>query len=44
MWWKTLSGQMQAEVDRVVRQELEKVEAEAAANREHASIQNEAVN
>ena len=44
MWWKTLSGQMQAEVDRVVRQELEKVEAEAAANRERASIQNEAVN
>lgn len=24
MWWKTLSGQMQAEVDRVIRQELER--------------------
>lgn len=44
MWWKTLSGQMQAEVERVVRQELEKAEAEAVANREQASIQNEAVN
>ncbi|MBX3260792.1 MAG: DUF962 domain-containing protein [Labilithrix sp.] len=46
MWWKTLSGQMQAEVDRVVRQELEKERGETDddAPRERASIQNEAVN
>ncbi|MBX3204671.1 MAG: DUF962 domain-containing protein [Labilithrix sp.] len=48
MWWKTLSGQMQAEVDRVIRQEVEKARAEAevsdGVDRERASIQNEAVN
>ena len=49
MWWKMLSGQMQAEVERVLRQELENVESERhaardAANGERASIQSEAVN
>ena len=46
MWWKTLSGQMQAEVDRVLRQEAEKLqrEAEDAADRERAPVQSEAVN
>jgi len=46
MWWKTLSGQMQAEVDRVLRQEAEKAqrEAENGAGQEGASFQSEAVN
>ena len=49
MWWKTLSGQMQAEVERVLRQEAEKVARESAdaadaADRERASVQSEAVN
>ena len=49
MWWKTLSGQMQAEVDRVLRQEAEKVARESAdaadaADRERAPVQSEAVN
>ena len=49
MWWKTLSGQMQAEVERVLRQEAEKVARESAdaadaADRERAPVQSEAVN
>jgi len=38
MWWKTISGQMQAEVDRVVRQEEEeKARAEVAEARAGAA-------
>jgi hypothetical protein len=45
MWWKTVTGTMQAEVDRVVRERKEaKVREEAARREERASIQNEAVN
>jgi hypothetical protein len=44
MWWKTLTGQMQAEVERVIRQEMGKAQAESDSDREHASIQSEAVN
>lgn len=46
MWWKTLSGQMQAEVDRVVREQAERAaKAEASSvDAERASIQSEAVN
>lgn len=41
MWWKMLSGQMQAEVDRVMRKQEERGDD---ADREQASIQSEAVN
>jgi hypothetical protein len=47
MWWKTLSGQMQAEVDRVIRQQEEAASARAESPDgadERASIQSEAVN
>lgn len=46
MWWKTLSGQMQAEVERVLRQEAEKAQQESSepAEREHVSTQSEAIN
>lgn len=43
MWWKTLSGQMQAEVDRVLRAEMEKGR-EAPAQETHEAMQSEAVN
>lgn len=52
MWWKMVKGQMQAEVDRVVRQEEEAQARVASASdghvrdegEEHASTQREAVN
>lgn len=45
MWSKMIRGQMQAEVDRVVRQQEEKAQAEESSSvGGHASIQNEAVN
>lgn len=45
MWWKTLSGQMQAEVERVLRLEIERAKAsDGAADREHATPQGETVN
>ncbi len=45
MWWKTITGTMQAEVDRVLREREEaKAREEAAAREERVSIQNEAVN
>jgi hypothetical protein len=46
MWWKTISGQMQAEVDRVVRQEIDRTRSDSGDDtaRERASAQSEIVN
>jgi hypothetical protein len=43
MWWKMLQGQMQAEVDRVVREQAERDEA-APRDAEPVGVQTEAVN
>jgi hypothetical protein len=52
MWWKTITGQMQAEVDRVVREEQERKahatgapdSRESANGEDHAAVPSEAVN
>jgi hypothetical protein len=53
MWWKTIKGEMQAEVDRVVRQQEEQARAASGTDvttqngesgEPRASIQTEAVN
>lgn len=41
MWWKTLRGEMQAEVDRVLRDQEERAREDAEA---HASVQKDAIN
>lgn len=46
MWWKTLSGQMQSEVERVVREDVVRDEEKSRAERasDGVSIQGEIVN
>jgi hypothetical protein len=46
MWWLTVQGKMQAEVDRVLREEQEKKRADESRESEQAtsSVQGEAVN
>lgn len=44
MWWKTVQGKMDAEVERVVAQEQHTTNGAAAESGEHVSIASEAVN
>ncbi len=44
MWWKIATRTMQAEVDRVARQQEERGRAAPDAHADHAGIANEAVN